>query len=66
MSWDPDWSLMGKRVSVDNRSDLTGISYSTGSSGTFQVAEMSCVVCVNLVQLPKAKAQSLETVSWFH
>jgi hypothetical protein len=70
MSWGPNWSLIGKCVSVDNRSNLPGIIIiPQEAQGLFKllrawVGVLWCVVCVCASSLlPKAKAQIVETVS---
>lgn len=61
MSWGPNWSLIGKCVSVDNRSNLPDIIIPQEAQGRFKllrawVGVLCCVVCV--CQLLTAKGQS--------
>lgn len=37
MSWGPNWSLIGKCVSVDNRSNLPGIIIPQEAQGLFKL-----------------------------
>lgn len=44
MAWDPDWSLTGKRVSVDNQSKVPGVSVPWEARGLVKLLGMLCVL----------------------
>lgn len=44
MAWDPDWSLTGKRVSVDNQAKVPGVSAPREAQGLVKL--LSIVLCV--------------------
>lgn len=44
MAWDPDWSLTGKHVSVDNHSKVPGVSVPREAQGLVKL--LSTVLCV--------------------